>query len=1374
MRTHRPNVSALHRALTAPVVLAMLVAGALPARAEMNGAPDAVRDTVDATSGESKTIDVLNNDSDPEDDSIMITAVSVPLHGTATFNLRQEVIYTSERGYAGSDSFTYTIEDDFGGTDTATVAVTVSECGGVGDAMDDDGIVVGEEWINCSSTNANEVAGDDTPVTNPTNGTQVLLTNGHVQNAAPPNTDTATGTDNQTSHRGAHDVSVLKLDLDIPLGSDCLALDLAFQTEEYPENISSPFNDGFIAELDSSTWIVEGSTISAPDNFAFDGAGNIVSVNSSFFEPDRVVVDTGTEYDGSTSLLDARTPVTPGAHTLYLSIFDATDGQYDSGVYLDRLRAFDAADGKCFKGARQAPTAKDDVLTTDEDTPGSVNVLSNDVDLDGDPISVISNTNGSNGTVSCGETTCTYTPNAHFNGTDTFTYRVSDGTGADTGTVTVTVNPVEDPPNALDDSVGTAEDSGGTFDVLANDVDPDGDVVTITSNTNATNGTVSCTLIDCSYTGNANFNGTDSFTYTIADGKGGTDTATVGVRVVSVNDAPQAAADSLSAAEDSPATVIVNANDTDVDGDALSVSSSTDGADGTVSCLGGSCTYTPRRDFFGTDSFTYTISDGNGGSAEATVSVTVEPAPDVPTARDDTLTTPEDTEGTVNVLANDEDPDGDAISITSNTNGANGSVICGASSCTYTPAPNFNGTDSFTYSISDGIGDAQSATVSVTVSSVNDAPDASGDSMTTDEDQPTSLDVLLNDSDVEGHALAVSSSTNGTNGTVTCSAGSCTYTPAPNFNGTDSFTYTVTDGPGGSDTATVQVSVAPVPDAPNAIDDLLEISEDSVGSVNVFSNDSDADGDQLSISANTNGAKGSATCSGNSCTYTPQSDSHGSDSFTYTISDGQGGTDTATVAVEVASVNDPPVASADSVSTTEDTPADIDVLANDSDVEGHALSVTSRTNGAKGTVACSASSCTYTPSANSHGSDSFTYTVADGNGGRDTATVDVTVSSVNDNPSVADDSATTIRNTSKTINVLSNDADVDGDSLAITDETAGPNGGVSCSVDSCTYTPAPDFIGSDSFTYTVGDGNGGSATATVNVTVNEPNVAPTAGATPAEGAQINEGGSVSFGSESSSDPDGQIESYSWTVNDGRTFTGPSPTISFGDNGSFDVKLEVCDNEGACDDVTVTVGVANVNPAATFSSQPSTPLRINTNTPPAKQGGVQASFSASASDPAGAEDQLTYEWAFGDGTSSPASSSASVSHAYKTLGSYKMTLTVRDEDGGAVSVTSRPVKILPIGKCGTLQKAYWGKPGVKATVAAKTQFWMVKGTTKKPIKGAYAKPGQVVKLQPQPRNASEFQWVCINKKRYMRVEKVTRSLPNLKNEYLPESALLRLP
>jgi hypothetical protein len=652
--------------------------------------------------------------------------------------------------------------------------------------------------------------------------------------------------------------------------------------------------------------------------------------------------------------------------------------------------------------------------------------------------------------------------------------------------------------------------------------------------------------------------------------------------VANVNDPPVANNDSTSTSEDTPITVNVVGNDSDVEGDPLTVSAVTQGANGTVTFSGGSVTYTPNANFNGSDSFTYTVSDGNGGTAMATVSVTVNPVNDVPVANNDSATTNEDTPVTVNVVANDTDVENETLTVSAVTQGANGTVTFAGGSVTYTPNANFNGSDSFTYTVSDGNGGTATATVSVTVNPVNDAPVANADSATTNEDSPITVNVVGNDTDVEGDMLVVSGVAQGSNGTATFAGGSVTYTPNVNFNASDSFTYTVSDGNGGTATATVNVTVNAVNDAPVANNDSATVGEDTPITVNVVGNDTDVEGDPLAVSAVTQGTNGTVTFAGGSTTYTPNGNFNGSDSFTYTVSDGNGGSATGTVNVTVTPANDAPVAADDSATTNEDTPVTVDVVSNDSDVEGDTLVVSAVTQGTNGTVTFAGGSVTYTPNANFNGSDSFTYTVSDGNGGTATATVNVTVTPVNDAPVAADDSATINEDTPVTVNVVANDTDVEGDSLTVNAVTQGTNGTVTFAGGSVTYTPNGNFNGSDSFTYIVSDGNGGTSIATVNVAVNPVNDAPTGAVTIAGTPTEDQKLMADVSGISDADGVGAF-SYQWLRNGTEIAGAANSTYTLGDadvGTVITVVVRYTDGQGTHESVTnAGVGpIGNVNDA----------------------------------------------------------------------------------------------------------------------------------------------------------------------------------------------------
>ncbi|MDA0301798.1 MAG: cadherin-like domain-containing protein [Chloroflexi bacterium] len=284
---------------------------------------------------------------------------------------------------------------------------------------------------------------------------------------------------------------------------------------------------------------------------------------------------------------------------------------------------------------------------------------------------------------------------------------------------------VNEPPVAEDDAYSVDAGTTTELDVLANDSDPDGDTLTITSVTGPTNGATVLAGGVLSYTPNGGFTGDDSFTYTVSDGNDHSDTATVTVTVSEppIGAVPQAEDDAVTIDQDTSTVIDVLANDTDADADALTVTSVTTPTNGTATITGAgtTVTYAPNAGYTGADTFDYTVDDGNGNEATATVSITVQAdvTPADPVAADDSATTPMGAAITIDVLANDTPSDGaNALTVASATMPANGTVVVNADdTITYTPDAGFSGADSFDYTVSeDGAGTA-TATVTVTVQS---------------------------------------------------------------------------------------------------------------------------------------------------------------------------------------------------------------------------------------------------------------------------------------------------------------------------------------------------------------------------------------------------------------------------------------------------------------------------------------------------------------------------------------------------------------------------------------------------------------------------------------------------------------------------------
>ncbi|HGY9586215.1 TPA: Ig-like domain-containing protein, partial [Vibrio harveyi] len=431
------------------------------------------------------------------------------------------------------------------------------------------------------------------------------------------------------------------------------------------------------------------------------------------------------------------------------------------------------------------PVAEDDSVLTDEDASVSIDVLANDQDADSDSLSIESATvPAEQGTVEIIDGKLIFTPAEDFNGEATVTYVVTDGALTDEATVTVTVNPINDAPVAINDTVTTDEDTAVTIDVLGNDSDPENDQLTITNaSVPAEQGTVAIVDGKLVFTPAENFNGDATISYTISDGQL-TDDATVAVTVNPVNDAPVAVNDTVSTDEDTAVTIDVLANDSDPENDTLTITAASVSAEqGTVTIVDGKLEFTPAENFNGDATISYTISDGQL-TEDATVAVTVNPVNDAPVAVDDTVTTDEDTAVTIDVLANDRDPENDQLTITNASVPAEqGTVTIVDGKLVFTPAENFNGDATISYTISDGQL-TDDATVAVTVNPVNDAPVAVNDTVATDEDTAVTIDVLANDSDPENDTLTITAaSVPAEQGTVTIVDGKLVFTPAENFNG---------------------------------------------------------------------------------------------------------------------------------------------------------------------------------------------------------------------------------------------------------------------------------------------------------------------------------------------------------------------------------------------------------------------------------------------------------------------------------------------------------------------------------------------------------------------------------------------------------------
>jgi hypothetical protein len=584
---------------------------------------------------------------------------------------------------------------------------------------------------------------------------------------------------------------------------------------------------------------------------------------------------------------------------------------------------------------------------------------------------------------------------------------------------------------ANDDAPTVNEDAGASsIAVLANDVNGDSTGANqITAVGDPPNGTAA--IVDgapdtINYTPDANFCGTDSFSYTITGG----DTATVTVTVTCVNDPPAGTNGTVTTNEDTDHVfAAANFGFTDVDaGDSLSVvrvdSLPAQGTlrldNGLVSpgqlisaaqLNAGQFTYSPPANQCGVPFTTFTFSVRDASSAydpsPNTLTVNVACVNDAPAGTNGAVTTNEDTNRAF--AAGDfgfSDVDqADALSAVridtlpgqgtlrlSGVAVTAGQVVgipdLAAGNLTYAVPANVCGTPftTFTFSVRDGSSafDPSPNTLTVNVSCVDDPPTADGDGTTTvaEDSGATSIGVLANDDDIDGGPMEVDSVSDPANGSASVVQGSpdqVAYTPDPNYCGSDSFTYTLNGG----SASIVNIAVTCADDAPTAVPDSPAVSEDSGAStLDVVGNDTDVDAGPKTVASKSDGNNGTVaiTNSGANVSYTPNANYCGADSFTYTLN---GGSST-TVSVAVACVDDSPTAANDSKTVTEDAPATpIDVLANDTDVDGGAKSVASTTDAPHGVVAITGggTGVTYRPDPDYCGPDSFTYALNGGSSG---------------------------------------------------------------------------------------------------------------------------------------------------------------------------------------------------------------------------------------------------------------------------------------------------------------------------------------------------------------------------------------------------------
>ena len=788
--------------------------------------------------------------------------------------------------------------------------------------------------------------------------------------------------------------------------------------------------------------------------------------------------------------------------------------------------------------------------------------------------------------------TIKYVPNENWHGTDSFTYMMCNAGGiCRTASVSVTVNEVNDPMVARDDLADTIIDSSVTIDVVANDFDMENDInpgsVTVTAGPAKGTKSVNPQNGKITYTPNAGYTGSDSFTYQICD----SGSACVNAQVtIYIHGEPEAVDDTDTTDEDSPKEINVLLNDNEVRSpNPLQIADFTQPGHGTTTKVDAdTLKYEPHTHWNGTDSFSYKICIAVDICDTAIVTMTVNAVNDPMVAKMDLASTIKDSSVIIDVAANDRDveDDIDLSSITVIADPDHGSVDAssGDGKITYTPTTDYVGPDELTYQICESQGVCVTAVVGITI---NEASVAQSISKTIDEDiaNGQSIDLLAN-----GPAeYTVSEVADPGHGNLSRNGNTVTYTPHANWNGADSFTYKICNAAALCDTATVSLTVNPINDQPVANDDLVDTMLGAGVSIDVAANDRDVENGLGSPTVTANPTKGSTSVNAGKITYTPNASAIGLDSFTYQLCDSGSNCDDAQVTIYILGE---PVAEDDAITMDEDENDEgskvIDVLLNDTRITG-TLEIAGYTQPGHGTTTkVDADTLKYQPYAHWNGTDRFTYKICNGTEVCDTAVVQVTVNSLNDDPIARDDVAVLPKDGSVLIDVLVNDVDIDNSAVPSVEVTDTPSYGssvVNPLTGAITYilTTDPGADQSDQFTYQICDSANGCATAIVSIHLNGKLEAVDDTGTVDEdkvgGVDIDVIGLPDVNDTTPGTNPLQISHITQPVH-GTTVDNGDGTINYRPqtdwNGEDKFAYMVCDAGGVCQTATVTVTVNPVN------------------------------------------------------------------------------------------------------------------------------------------------------------------------------------------------------
>jgi hypothetical protein len=1130
--------------------------------------------------------------------TITLDGVAITDGQTFTADELARLQFAPNENYNGSFTIDYTVTDSDGNTASNEHTVTVNPVEDI-PVANDSSSTIEEDSVDAALNIPVPTDGDGDPLTAvintlPTNGTLKFADGTLVQAGVAFDADDLAGL---TFTPNADFNGTVVIDYTVSDGK--ADVDASHTVTVTPENDSPVVTDSTSSQDEDTVDVTLGINIPTDaEGDALTAKFDSLPTEGTLKFANGTLVQPGVEFDASELAGITFTPNENfnGSVTIDYEVSDGINAPVD-GSHTVTVNPVD-----------DAPVLPDpdSSSSVDEDMTADLGIQE-PTDVDGDTLTVVINTLPTNGTLTFADGTpvqagvsftpaqlagLQITPNPDFNGTITIDYTVSDGTTDVDGQHTVTVNPVNDAPTVTDSTSSQDEDTSDVTLGINVPTDVDGDSLTAQFDSLPTEGTLKFadgTLVQAgvafdadqlagiTFTPNADFNGTVELDYSVTDGTLTTDGKHT-VTVDPVNDAP-VVNDSTSSQDEDTSGGLGIPVPTDPDGDTLIANVPTLPTEGTLTFADGTpvqpgvgfdpselpgLIFTPNPDFFGTVDIIYEVTDGTT-TVEGKHTITVEGVEDAPVIPDPDSNSSVDEDSTAGLgIQEPTDADGDTLTVVINTLPTDGTLTFAdgtpvQAGVAFTPAqlaglqitpnPDFNGTITIDYTVSDGKADVDGQHT-VTVNPVNDAPVVNNSSSVQDEDTADGNLGIPLPSDADGDSLTVTIGSLPTNGTLTFANGTpvvaCSifdasklqglvFTPDANFNGTVEINYSVSDGTTSTD-GQHTITVNPVNDAPDVTDSSSNQPEDSTDVTLGINTPTDVDGDDLTAKITSLPSEGTLKFADGTLvqpgvsfdadklagiTFTPNDGFTGTVDINYTVSDGTattGGQHTVTVD----NVNEAPEVTDSNSSMNEDTIKGSLNIPVPTDPDGDALTVVINQLPSNGTLtfangaivkpgesfsATDLAGIKFTPNADFNGVVEINYSVSDGvNTSNGTHTV--TVNPVNDAPDVVNSSSTMDEDTSKGSLNIPTPSDVDGDSLTVTIGTLPTNGtltfangavvqaGVSFSAAELAgikFTPDANFNGTVNINYSVSDGKlttNGSHTVTVTPVNDAPTVVP--------------------------------------------------------------------------------------------------------------------------------------------------------------------------------------------------------------------------------------------------------------------------------------------